>query len=102
MSESVIADWLTEPEAADYARCSVWAFRKMRLPAKDSGGRKVYSRRSLDLALEARPWQRSTKEAAAGISTGVTMGSSTVGHSDRLKSVRLKPYAPKKKQNSTG
>src|SRR5687767_5247806 len=39
--------WLTEQEAADYCRCCLKSFRRMQLPASNSGGRKVYNRASL-------------------------------------------------------
>lgn len=70
MAEQMPApDWMTEPEAADYARCSLWSFRKMRLAACNSGGRKVYHRGSIDAALMARPWQPSTSAEAPTTST---------------------------------
>lgn len=94
------ADWLTEPEAATYARCSLWAFRKMRLPAYDSGGRKVYHRATLDAALLSRPWQPSTSAATPTTSTGGKAGSSTADLSARLTAKRLRPYAPRKRLNS--
>lgn len=72
-----LPEWLTEQEAADYCRCSLWAFRRMRLAARDSGGRKVYHRRSLDDALMARPWQPSTGAETPITSTGARMVSST-------------------------
>lgn len=95
-------DWLLEAEAAEHCRCSLWAFRKMGLPANDSGGRKVYSRQSLDLALAGRAWQRSTNAEAAGISTGGQRASNSADPSGRLKNARLRPYAPRKRQNSGG
>ena len=49
-----MSDWLTEAEAAEHCRGSLWAFRRMGLPAKDSGGRKVYNRESLDAAIHSR------------------------------------------------
>lgn len=58
MSLAAQQSWFTEAEAAEYARCSLWAFRRMGIPAKDSGGRKVYHRSSIDAALEARPQRR--------------------------------------------
>lgn len=33
-----VSDWMTEPESADYCRCSLASFRNMRLPASNSGG----------------------------------------------------------------
>lgn len=100
MSES--AEWLTEAEAAKHCRCSLWAFRRMGLAANDAGGRKVYHRRSLDAALMNRPWRPSTSAAKPTISTGRQTASSSGGLSGRLKSERLRPYAPRKRQNSQG
>src|SRR5690606_41119454 len=103
VSESLpVPDWLTEAEAATYCRCSLWAFRKMRLDAKDSGGRKVYHRASLDAALHSRPWRPSTSAASPTTSTGGKMASSTADPSGRLTARRLRPYAPRKKRSATG
>ena len=32
-----VSDWMTEPESAEYCRCSLASFRNMRLPASNSG-----------------------------------------------------------------
>lgn len=77
--------WLTESEAAQYCRCSLWAFRKMGLPASNSGGRKVYFRETLDRCLHARPWSR--EPSAKSVSPA----------NPRLAAVRLRPYKPRKK-----
>ncbi len=94
--------WMYEAEAAEYCRCSVWALRKMRLPASNSGGRKVYNRARLDAALESRPWQRSTNAATPTTSTGGKAAISTGDPSERLTAVRLRPYAPRKKRSLPG
>ena len=80
--------WLTEAEAAEYCRCSLWSFRKMGLPAHNSGGRKVYFRETLDRCLQARPWSRG---AAA---TSVPPADA------RLSAIRLRPYKPRKKRGA--
>ena len=95
-------EWFTEPEAAEYCRCSFRAFRDMHLPAKNSGGRKVYNRGILDSALHSRPWQPSTNAAPATISTGAKTAGSTGALSARLTEKRLRPYAPRKRLNSPG
>lgn len=97
-----MTDWLLEAEAAEYCRCSLRSFQRMGLPANDAGGRKVYSRQSLDLALAGRAWQRSTNAAVAGISTGGPMAHKSAGPSDRLTAVRLRPFVSRKRQNSGG
>ena len=97
-----VSDWLTEPEAAEYCRCSVAGFRNMRLPASNSGGRKVYHRGSLDAAILSRPWQRSTNAVKPTISTGARTGSSSVAVSERLTGKRLRPFAPRKPQSLRG
>ena len=97
-----VPDWMTEDEAAEYCRCSKWAFRKMRLPANNSGGRKVYHRATLDACLLSRPWQPSTNAATPITSTGGRTARSFAGLSERLTDARLRPYAPRKKQNSQG
>ena len=74
--------WLTEPEAAEYCRCSLWSFRRMRLPAKDAGGRKVYKRETLDMAIEARDWDRRPRTEFEWPAN--------------LQSVRIRPYKPRK------
>lgn len=94
--------WFTEPEAAEYCRCSFRAFREMRLPAKNSGGRKVYNRDTLDSALNSRPWQPSTSAARPTISTGAGTANRSAALSARLTDERLRPYVPRKKQNSPG
>lgn len=60
MGKPVQKEWLREPEAAQYCGCCLSSFRLMGIPASNSGGRKVYYRATLDAALHARPWQRST------------------------------------------
>ena len=78
--------WLTEAEAAQYCRCSLWAFRKMGLPASNSGGRKVYFRETLDRCLHARPWSREPSATPVPL------------EDPRLSAVRLRPYKPRKKK----
>lgn len=98
---TVTSPWLTEKEAAEYCRCSLWAFRAMHLPAKNSGGRKVYHRDLLDASIQARPWQRTAASPEFRASTSV----STAGKSDILLKLqnakRLRPYKPRKKQSSS-
>ena len=94
--------WLHEPEAAKHCRCKVTAFRSMRIPANNSGGRKVYSVRRLDAALEARPWQRSTSAANRTTSTGARMAVSSGDPLDRLAAVRQRPYKPRKRPSLQG
>jgi hypothetical protein len=89
--------WLLEAEAAEYCRCSLWAFRKMGIPAKNSGGRKVYSRASLDEVIEGRDWTRSLRGGAAAPQTS----SRRPELGDRLTAVRLRPYKPRKKSTPT-
>jgi hypothetical protein len=93
--------WFTEREAAEYCRCSFRAFRDMRLPAQNSGGRKVYNRATLDAALLSRPWQPSTSAEPRTTSTGAKTAGNYGALSARLTDERLRPYAPRKKQNST-
>ena len=103
MSEQLpVSDWMLEPEAAEYCRCSVWAFRKMRIQAKNSGGRKVYHRASLDASLNSRPWQRSTNAETPITSTGGKVVSSIGDPSARLTGKRLRPFVPRKRLNSQG
>lgn len=92
--------WLYEGEAAEYCRCSTSSLREMRLPASDSGGRKVYHRASLDAAILSRQWQRSTNAGKPTTSTGVRTGSSFAGVSERLTGKRLRPFVARKQQNS--
>lgn len=82
--------WLTEPEAAEYCRCSVWAFRNMHLPAKNSGGRKVYHRDMLDASIQARPWSR-------GAVVGPVKSTSNATLAERLGGERRRPHKPRKK-----
>jgi hypothetical protein len=94
--------WLTEQEAADYCRCCLKSFRRMGLPASNSGGRKVYHRANLDQALLTRPWRPSTSAARPTTSTGERAAFSTDALSERLTAKRRRPYAPRRKPNSTG
>lgn len=75
--------WFTEPEAAEYCRCSLWAFRKMRIPAKNAGGRKVYKRETIDMVTEGRDWDRKPQ--------------AKVEWPRNLTAVRLRPYKPRPK-----
>lgn len=103
MRESLpAADWMSEQEAADYCCCSLTNFRKMTLPAYNSGGRKVYHRASLDAAILARPWRPSTSAATPITSTGAKAAPSTGGASARLTAERLRPYASRKKRSLAG
>lgn len=79
------ARWLTEAEAAEYCRCSLWAFRRMGLPANNSGGRKVYFRETLDACIHARPWSREPR----------VVPNSPLDA--RLSAIRLRPYKPRTK-----
>src|SRR6185312_4268199 len=97
-----MSDWLTVPEAAEYCRCSVRAFLNMHLAAHDAGGRKVYHRQSLDAAIMARTWRNSTSAAPVTTSTGQRAANDSGAVSGRLTAQRLRPYKPRKKQNSTG
>ena len=87
--------WFTEPEAAEYCRCSFRAFRDMRLPAQNSGGRKVYHREALDAALLSRPWESVSNVSPAGPKAHAAGDSLELW--ERLKSERLRPYKPRKK-----
>jgi hypothetical protein len=87
--------WFTEPEAAEYCRCSFRAFREMRLPAYNSGGRKVYNRDALDLAIRSRPWDQ-PRPAPRNIIPGKA-SAMTPDLARRLQAVRLRPYKPRKK-----
>jgi len=91
--------WYTEAEAAAYCRCSLRAFRAMRLEAHNAGGRKVYNRATLDAGLTSRPWQPSTSAAPRITSTGARTAFSTAAASDRLTEKPLRPYAPRKKRS---
>lgn len=92
--------WLTEQEAALYCRCSLWSFRQMNLPAQNSGGRKVYHRTTLDASIHARTWQRSTPAAEPGTSTSVSTGGRSDIRSKLQSAKRLRPFVPRKRQNS--
>ena len=85
---SLNSPWLTEPEAAEYCRCLDWAFRNMRFPAKNSGGRKVYPRDTLDASIQARPWDCSVVSDLA---------TSNATLAERLSGKRQRPYKPRKK-----
>lgn len=98
---AVNSPWLTEAEAAEYCRCSVWSFRNMRLPAKNSGGRKVYHRSTLDASIHSRPWQRSTSDEASGTSTSEQTIGKSASLSERLTGKRQRPYKPRKKVHAT-
>ena len=92
---SFCTPWLTEPEAAEYCRCSLRAFRHMRLPAQNSGGRKVYNRANLDAALLARPWYPSSVRTPLAITTPKSDELALL-YGDRLTARRLRPYKPRK------
>lgn len=76
--------WLTEREAAKYAKCSLGAFRRMCVAAYNSGGRKVYFQPDIDAALFARPWSY-----PVGMVTPLLSGRSN------LRSERIRPYRPR-------
>jgi len=90
---SVESPWLTEGEAANYARCSTSGFRTMLVPAKNSGGRKVYNKRDIDQTIESRPWAGSTR--------GRRPSSISPELRERLRGVRVRPYKPRKVRTST-
>lgn len=92
--------WLTESQAAEYAGCSLSNFRTMRLPAYNSGGRKVYCIPDIDAAIRARPWQPSTSVADPSTFSGASAASNSAVLSARLTGKRLKPYAPRKRRSS--
>lgn len=77
--------WLTEAEAAEYSRCSMWALRRMRLPAYNSGGRKVYFKPHIDAALLARPW-----------APPVPLAFPLLADRPNLRNGRIRPYKPRK------
>lgn len=87
MSE-VNTPWMTVEEAAEYLRCSLRSFLRMRLPAHDSGGRKVYHRGSLDAAILARPWRRTEDPFPESLALQPV--------NDRLSTKRIRPYRPRK------
>lgn len=100
--QHIPVDWLTESEAATYCRCSEWSFRRMRLPAYNAGGRKVYHRSTIDAAIFSRPWQPSTNVATPTTSTGETRASRSVDPSERLTGKRLRPFVPRKRKAGGG
>lgn len=81
---ALTSPWLTEREAAEYAKCSLGAFRRMRLVAYNSGGRKVYFRSDVDAALFARPWSHQVETPPALLSSR-----------SNLRSERIRPYKPR-------
>lgn len=101
-------DWFREPEAAEYCGLSVDEFRQwyptMGVTPKRVGagrrGRKLYSRADLATAIDHSPeWQPSINAGAPGTSAGPRAGSSSVDPLVRLKAVRLREYAPRKKRS---
>lgn len=83
-------EWLLESEAAEYCRCSLWSFRKMGAPAKNSGGRKVYRRLTLDEFINSREWEHSPRGGGAAVA------SRCVDLPANLTAVRLRPFVPRK------
>jgi len=98
--QTIASPWLTEKEAAEYCRCSLWAFRAMYLPAQNSGGRKVYHRDLLDASIQARPWQRSASVAAFATSTSGPVGAKSATLAEKWSGQRLRPFKPRKKKSS--
>src|SRR5688572_16516929 len=101
-------DYFREPEAAEYCGLSVDEFRQWypaagitpRRVGAGKRGRKLYSRTDLATAIERSPeWQPSTNAANPGISVGAKAASNSADPSVRLKPVRLREYAPRKKRN---
>ena len=94
--------WFTVPEAAAYLRQSVRKFAELGITAHGSGARKVYHRDALDAWMFSNPWPDSTNAARATTSTGPKMANVSGALLERLTAKRLRPYKPRKKQNSTG
>ena len=97
-------DWFTELEAAAYCGLSLSQFRseyrQHNIHPRRFGGKKLYSRSDLYAAIAAAPeWQPSTSAGAPGISVGAKVASNSADPSARLRPVRLREYAPRKKPN---
>jgi len=95
-------DWFTEQEAATYCGLSLSQFRSEyrhhNIHPRRFGGKKLYSRADLYAAIAAAPeWQPSTSVAAPGISVGAKVASNSADPSARLRPVRLREYAPRRK-----
>lgn len=95
-------DWFREDEAAEYCGVALSTFREgvreLGIPARRAFGRKLYSRADLYAAIAACPeWQPSTNAANPGISAGQKAASNSADPSARLKPVRLREYAPRKR-----
>ena len=97
-------DWFTEIEAAAYCGVAESTFRagyrSLGLHPKRVLGKKLYSRSDLYAAIAACPeWQPSTNAASPGTSVGRKVANNTADPSARLKPVRLREYAPRKRPN---
>lgn len=97
-------DWFTEAEAAAYCGVVLSTFRAgyraLGLTPKRVMGKKLYSRAALYAAIDRCPeWQPSTNAGAPGTSVGPKAASSSGDPSARLKPVRLREYAPRRKPN---
>ena len=95
-------DWFTEIEAAAYCGVSESQFRSgyraLGLTPKRVMGKKLYSRAALYAAIDRCPeWQPSTNAANPGISVVRKVATNSADPSARLKPVRLREYAPRKK-----
>lgn len=95
-------DWFTEAEAAEYCGLSLRHFRDsyrdFGISPRRFAGRKLYSRADLFQAIAQAPeWQPSTSAANRGTSAGRKAASSSGALSDRLRPVRLRDFAPRKK-----
>lgn len=110
-----VKDFLTEDEAAAYCGVSPSAFQRGAssegIRARRFLWRKLYAKSELFNALDRAPqWLQSTGRSTGGMSksgspaptrtsTGLK-GASSGAHSARLRPERLKPFAPRKRQNS--
>jgi len=97
-------DWFTEIEAAAYCGVSESQFRSgyraLGLIPKRVMGKKLYSRAALYAAIDRCPeWQPSTRAASPGTSVGQKVANNSADPSARLKPVRLREYAPRKRPN---
>lgn len=97
-------DWFRETEAAEYCGVAVSTFRagikSLGVAPRRAFGRKLYSRAALYAAIAACPeWQHSTSVEDRGISAGPSMASNSDDPLARLKPVRLREYAPRKKRS---
>lgn len=101
-------DWFREPEAAEYCGLALSEFRSWyaangiapRRVGSGKRGRKLYSRADLYAAIDRSPeWQPSTLAASPGISAGRRMVSTGDDPSGRLRPVRLRESAPRRKRS---